>query len=70
MVALTEATIVFDAPDGRMLSRIGTILVNRDLTTSIRPAVRSIVRPPEVVPTARRRRLAKDFTPLLLGRGR
>ena len=70
MVPLTEATIVFDAPDGRMLSRIGTILVNRELTTWIRPALRADVRAPEVVPAPRRRRVAKDFTPLLLGRGR
>lgn len=68
MVPLTEATIEFDSPDGRKLSRFGTILVNRDLTDWIAPASRSDVRPPEVVPELRGRGLAKDFTPQLLVR--
>jgi hypothetical protein len=63
MVPLTEATIEFDSPDGRRLSRSGTILVNRDLTDWIAPASRSDVRPPEVIPELQGRGLAKDFTP-------
>jgi hypothetical protein len=50
MVPLTEASIAFDSPDGRRLSRSGTILVNRALTNWIAPATRSDVRPPEVIP--------------------
>jgi len=65
MVPLTEATIEFDAPDGRRLSHSGTILVNRDLTDWIAPASRSDVRPPEVIPELQGRGLAKDFTPQL-----
>jgi hypothetical protein len=67
MVPLTEATIEFDAPDGRQLSRSGTILVNRDLTDWIAPATRSDVRPPELMPELRGRGLAKDFTSLMQG---
>jgi len=67
MVPLTEATIEFDSPDGRKLSRFGTLLVNRDLTDWIAPASRSDVRPPEVVPELEGRGLAKDFTPQMLG---
>ena len=67
MVPLTEATIEFDSPDGRRLSRFGTILVNRDLTDWIAPASRSDVRPPEVIPELQGRGLAKDFTPQMLG---
>jgi hypothetical protein len=70
MVPLTEATIEWDTSAGRRLASCGTILVNRDLTTWIRPAVGSDVRPPEVVPTLQRRRPPKDFTPQLLGRRR
>lgn len=66
MVPLTEATIEFDSPDGRKLSRFGTILVNRDLTDWIAPASRSDVRPPEVIPELQGRGLAKDFTSQLL----
>lgn len=62
MVPLTEATIEFDSPDGRELSRFGTILVNRDLTDWIAPASRLEVRPLEVVPEIEDRGLAKDFT--------
>jgi hypothetical protein len=65
MVPLTEATIEFDSPDGRRLSRSGTILVNRDLTEWIGPATRSDIRPPEVIPELQGRGLAKDFTPQL-----
>jgi hypothetical protein len=67
MIPLTEATIEFDAPDGRQHSRSGTILVNRDLTDWIGPATRSDVRPPELVPELQGRGLAKDFTPQMLG---
>jgi hypothetical protein len=66
MVPLTEATIEFDAPDGRRHSRFGTILVNRDLTDWIAPAARSDIRPPELVPELQGRGLAKDFTPQML----
>jgi hypothetical protein len=65
MVPLTEATIEFDSPGGRRLSRLGTILVNRDLTDWIAPASRSDVRPPDVIPELQGRGLAKDFTPQL-----
>jgi hypothetical protein len=63
MVPLTEATIEFDAQDGRRLARFGTILVNRDLTGWIAPASRSDVRPPELIPELQGLGLAKDFTP-------
>jgi hypothetical protein len=70
MVPLTEATIAIDSPDGRRLSRFGTLLVNRDLTDWIAPAARSDVRPPEVIPELRGYGLAKDFTPHLRGHDR
>ncbi len=63
MVPLTEATIAFDAPGGRTISRFGTVLVNRDLTDWIAPASRSDIRPPDLVPELEGRGLAKDFTP-------
>jgi hypothetical protein len=47
MVPLTEATIEWDAPDGRQIARWGTVLVNRLLTDWIDP-VTPDVRPPEV----------------------
>jgi hypothetical protein len=62
MVPLTEATIAFDSPDGRKVSRFATILVNRNLTDWIAPASRSDVRPPEMVPELDGRGLAADFT--------
>jgi hypothetical protein len=65
MVPLTEATIEFDAPDGRKHARFGTLLVNRDLSNWIAPARRSDIRPPEVVPELQGRGLTKDFTPHL-----
>jgi len=68
MVPLTEATIEFDAPEGRRVSRYGTILVNRDLTDWIGAATRSDVRPPDLVPELEGRGLAKDFTPQLTTR--
>ena len=68
MVPLTEATIEFDAPEGRRVSRYGTILVNRDLTDWIGTATRSDVRPPDLVPELEGRGLAKDFTPQMLAR--
>jgi hypothetical protein len=68
MVPLTEATIEFDSPDGRKLSRFGTLLVNRDLTDWMAPASRSDVRPPEIVPELEGLGLAKDFTPRPLAR--
>ena len=68
MVPLTEATIEFDAPEGRRVSRFGTILVNRDLTDWIGTATRSDVRPPDLVPELEGRGLAKDFTPQMLAR--
>ncbi len=70
MVPLTEATIEFDSPDGRKLSRFATILVNRDLTDWIAPATRSDVRPPEVIPEFEGMGLAKDFTHQLVVRER
>ena len=68
MVPLTEATIEFDAPEGRRVSRFATILVNRDLTDWIGTATRSDVRPPDLVPELEGRGLAKDFTPQMLAR--
>lgn len=68
MVPLTEATIGFDAPDGRRISRFGTVLVNRDLTDWIGPASRSDVRPPEITPELEGMGLAKDFTLLATAR--
>ena len=68
MVPLTEATIEFDAPEGRRISRYGTVLVNRDLTDWIGTATRSDVRPPDLVPELEGRGLAKDFTPQMLAR--
>ena len=62
MVPLTEATIAFDAPGGRTISRFGTIVVNRDLTDWIAPASRSDIRPPELVLERAGSGLAKDFT--------
>jgi hypothetical protein len=67
MVPLTEATIECDAPEGRRISRYGTILVNRDLTDWIAPAMRSDVRPPDLIPELQGRGLAKDFTTQMLG---
>jgi len=67
MVPLTEATIECDTPDGRRISRFGTILVNRDLTDWIGPATRSDVRPPELIQELRGRGLMKDFTTQVLG---
>jgi hypothetical protein len=46
MVPLTEATIAYDSPAGRVLSRHDTLLVNRLLVERISPARRSDVRPP------------------------
>ena len=68
MVPLTEATIEFDSPEGRRVSRFGTILVNRDLTDWIGTATRSDVRPPDLVLELEGRGLAKDFTPQMLAR--
>ena len=46
MVPLTEATIAYDSPAGRVVSRYDTLLVNRLLVDRIAPARRSDVRPP------------------------
>ena len=67
MVPLTEATVAFDAPGGRTISRFGTVLVNRDLTEWIAPASRSDVRPPELIPELAGSGLAKDFTVHMVG---
>jgi hypothetical protein len=50
MVPLTEATIAYETPAGRVLSRYDTLLVNRRLVAWIAPASRSDVRPPDLVP--------------------
>lgn len=65
MVPLTEATIEFESSDRRQSSRVGTLLVNQTLTDWIAPATRADIRPPEMVPEAQGRGLAKDFTPQL-----
>jgi hypothetical protein len=67
MVPLTEATIEYDTPDGRVRSRFEIILVNRLLSDWIAPALSSDVRPPDLVPELGGR-LTKDFTPQMLGR--
>jgi hypothetical protein len=67
MIPLTEATIEYDSPAGRVRSRFETILVNRLLADWIAAASRSDVRPPELVPELGGR-LTKDFTPQVLGR--
>ena len=46
MIPLTEATIAYDSPAGRVLCRYDTLLVNRLLVERISPARRSDVRPP------------------------
>jgi hypothetical protein len=45
MVPLTEATIAYDSPAGRVVSRYDTLLVNRLLVDRIAPARHSDVRP-------------------------
>jgi hypothetical protein len=61
MVPLTEATIEYDSPNGRVRSRFETVLINRLLADWIAPALSSDVRPPELVPELGGR-LTKDFT--------
>lgn len=61
MVPLTEATIGFDAPDGRQLARFGILLVNRDLTTWVAPASRADVRPSSTIQELDGRGLETDF---------
>jgi len=46
MVPLTEATIAYASPAGRVSARYDTLLVNRLLVDRIAPAWRSDVRPP------------------------
>ena len=68
MVPLTEATIEYDSPDGRVRSHVDTILVNRDLADWIAPASRSFVRPPELESESAGRGLANDVRPGVLAR--
>jgi hypothetical protein len=68
MVPLTEATIEFDAPDGRKLTRFATLLVNRDLTEWIAPASRADVRPPEAAPELEGRPFEMSFAPRVVAR--
>jgi hypothetical protein len=72
LLELTDLEQVHGGDGGRdedaQPRRSGTILVNRDLTDWIAPAMRSDVRPPELVPELQGRGLAKDFTPLMQGR--
>lgn len=66
MVPLTEATIEYDSPAGRVRSRSQTILVNSLLVDWIASATRSDIRPPELVPElSSGRSRARDFTPQL-----
>ena len=67
MVPLTEATIEYDSPAGRVRARFETILVNRLLAEWIAPALSADVRPPDLVPELGGR-LTKDFTTQLLVR--
>jgi len=62
MVPLTEATIGYDSPAGRVLSRYDTLLVNRLLVERIAPARRSDVRPPGLTPERPEQGLAEDAT--------
>jgi hypothetical protein len=70
MVPFTEATVEWEAPDGRKIARYGTLVVNRLLTDWIAPARRD-VRPPEVqlVLDPDTAGLAKDFTSQLVAPG-
>jgi hypothetical protein len=67
MVPLTEATIEYDSPAGRVRSRFETILVNRLLAEWIAAASRSDVRPADLSPELKGRH-EKDLTPRLLVR--
>jgi hypothetical protein len=64
MVPLTEATIEFESPAGRVTSRFGTLIVNRDLTDWIAPARHADVRPPEVAGQEDGFGLVREFMPL------
>ncbi len=68
MVPLTEATIEYDSPDGRVRSRCQTILVNHLLAESVGPATRSDVRPPDLMPERSGPGLARDLTGQLFTR--
>ena len=74
MVPLTEATIEYDSPAGRVRSRFETILVNRLQVDWIAPAASSDVRPPDLVPDLGgppREGLHTPYAvPLILGLGR
>lgn len=62
MVPLTEATIEYDSPNGRVSSRFETVLVNRLLADSIATPRGLDVRPPELARDGGGGRLLKDFT--------
>jgi hypothetical protein len=62
MVPLTEATIEFESPEGRVTSRFGTLIVNRALTDWISSARRSDIRPPDVT-AEEGLGLVREFTP-------
>ena len=55
-------TIEFNSPDGRKLSRFGTLIVNRDLTDWIAFASRAHVPPPSTLPDLEVRDLEVGFT--------
>ncbi|MFH1475443.1 MAG: hypothetical protein ABIG85_06240 [Chloroflexota bacterium] len=67
MVPLTEATIEWEASDGRQIAQWGTVVVNRLLTEWIGPARRD-VRPPrrQLVPELEGSGMARGATPRLL----
>ena len=65
MVPLTEATIEFDAPEGRRRLRLGTMLVNRDLTDRIAVSSRPEAGQPDATLELQGRGLVADLSPLL-----
>ncbi len=62
MVPLTEATIAYDSPAGRVRSRHETLLVNRLLPDRIAPAWHSDVRPPGLAPELLGQGVEEDIT--------
>lgn len=62
MVPLTDAWIEYDAADGRRRMRVGTLVVNRELTEWIVPAVDEDIKRPDIEMSSHLGRLAQDVT--------
>jgi hypothetical protein len=62
MVPLTEATVAYDSPAGRVSSQFETVLVNRLLADSIATNRSTDIRPPELEVIQGGGRLLKDFS--------